>query len=523
MLVHWKKPMCWPLLARKMRMSFAYCLILGTRAPRSFYLRPLIVIMKQPIHILNSLPLFDTLEVLANEQKVTAYVVGGFVRDYLLVRPCTDIDILCVGDSIALAQAFAAQISGARITIFKHFGTAMVMWDKCQVEFVYARKESYQRHSRKPEVNPGTLEEDIFRRDFTVNTLAVTLNGPNKGKWIDLCGGLGDLEKGIIRTPSDPEKTFSDDPLRMFRAVRFASQLAFTLTDETVSSIQKEAYRIEILSKERIIVELNKILLCPKPADGLALLDRVGLLKLVLPELDALKGVETIQGQSHKDNFIHTLQVVDNVAKSLAGRSHPKHLWLIWAAILHDIAKPPTKRFHPKTGFTFHGHEVLGTKMATAIFRRLGLPMQQERRYVNKLIRYHLRHIPLVQDGVTDAAIRRFIYDAGEVLEDLILLCRADITSKNRRKVAGYLANFEKLAVKIDTIEEKDRIRNMKPVITGEIIMQTFNLKPCRLVGTLKNVIKEAILSGEIANQYTEAHTYMLAYAQQIGLRPQES
>ncbi|MGB0356860.1 MAG: CCA tRNA nucleotidyltransferase, partial [Cytophagales bacterium] len=456
-------------------------------------------------------------------QNMTAYVVGGFVRDYLLGRPCTDIDILCVGDSIALAEAFARQTPGAHISIFKNFGTAMVTWKNLQVEFVYARKESYQKHSRKPQVSPGTLEDDIFRRDFTINTLAIALNGPDKGIWLDLCGGIKDLEKDLIRTPLDPDKTFSDDPLRMFRAVRFATQLSFTLEEQTITSIQKEAHRISILSKERIITELNKILCTPKPAEGLLLLDKVGLLKLVIPEMEKLKGAETIQGQSHKDNFIHTLQVVNNVAKSLAGKSHPKRLWLIWAAMLHDIAKPATKQFHPKTGFTFHGHEVLGVKISTIIFRRLGLPMQQERRYVNKLIRMHLRHIPLVENDVTDAAVRRFIYDAGEELEDLILLCRADITSKNQRKVAGYLANFEKLASKITAIEEKDRIRNMKPVITGDTIMQAFDLKPCRVIGTLKKAIKDAILSGEIPNQYPEAYSYMLSYARNMGLSPKKS
>ncbi|MEM9569741.1 MAG: HD domain-containing protein [Bacteroidota bacterium] len=470
--------------------------------------------------LLNPIKLFRGLQILADELEIPTYAVGGFVRDQFLDRDCKDIDIVCVGDSIALAKAFARQHNHAKVTIFKQFGTAMVRWQDFQVEFVSARKESYQRDSRKPKVVAGSLEDDILRRDFTVNALAIKLNKDGFGTLIDLCGGIKDLQAGVIRTPLAPLRTFSDDPLRMFRGVRFARQLDFALVPEVVAAIQKEAHRVEILSKERIITELNKILMTKRPSKGLALLDQVGLLGLVLPEMMDLKGVSKINGKSHKDNFLHTLQVVENVAKILDGPTHPKYLWLIWAAILHDIAKPATKRFDPKLGFTFHGHEKLGAKMVPRIFKRLGLPMGAEMRYVKKLIWMHLRHIPLVEQDVTAGAIRRFIHDAGNELEDLLVLCRADITSKNERKVAHYLANFDKLAKKIAEVEASDKIRNMKLAIDGQMIMQTFGLRPCAQVGKIKEAIKEAVLRGDIPNEHKAAYAYMLAYAKNLDLLP---
>ena len=447
------------------------------------------------------------------------YVVGGFVRDGLLKKTCKDIDILTLGDSASLAHAFAEAQGGAKVTIFKNFGTAMVHWGPYVVEFVQARKESYQVNSRKPKVLAGTLEDDIFRRDFTVNTLAISLNQADLGRLVDLCDGMTHLKKGIIHTPCDPRKTFSDDPLRMFRAVRFATQLHFRLAPAVVTAIQEEAGRISILSKERIIEEVNKILLSPDPVRGLRLLDHLGLLKRILPEMEALKGVKTINGLSHKENFIHTLKVVENVLQLLKGKKNPMRLWLIWAALLHDIAKPITKRFIPSIGFTFHNHEWIGAKMVPKIFKRLGLPLRAEMRYVKKLVQMHLRHLPLVENEVSDSAVRRFIYDAGDEIEDLLLLCRADITSNNPRKIAKYLANFDKLDLMIKAIEEKDHIRNLQPVIGGHSIMKIFELKPSPIVGKLKGAIKEAILAGRIPNEYEAVYAYMVTHAKELGLK----
>ena len=470
--------------------------------------------------LLQPAELFKQIQKLADQQKIEAFVIGGFVRDACLRRPCKDIDIVCVGDSTALAKALAAQVPKTHVTIFKKFGTAMMQWKDFQVEFVHARKESYRHDSRKPIVELGTLRDDILRRDFTINTLAISLNAASFGQLVDMCHGLEDIQAKRIRTPLEGARTFSDDPLRMMRGIRFATQLGFNITEDTLQAMQAQSHRLAIVSKERIMAEFNKILTSGSPKKGLLLLDHVRILQQILPEMELLKGVETIRGMSHKDNFKHTLQVVQNVANALATQAHTKKSWLLWAALLHDIAKPATKRFDPNIGFTFHGHEKVGAKMVPRIFKRLGLPMRQEMRYVQKLVALHLRHIPLVEQAVTDAAIRRFIYDAGDLLYDLILLCRADITSGNKRRVAHYLSNFDKLAKKINDVEEKDRIRNFKPVIDGALIMKTFSLKPCKQVGIIKNSIKDAILEGIIPNDYEEAYAYMLQCAKKIGLQP---
>lgn len=454
------------------------------------------------------------LQELVDEASIQAYVVGGFVRDILLKRRSKDIDIVCLGDSIALAQAFAKRIGTQQVSIFRTFGTAMVRYKEWEVEFVTARKESYQPHSRKPTVEPGTLDDDQKRRDFTINALAIQLNKAHFGKLIDPFQGIQDLQKGILRTPLDPSQTFSDDPLRMMRAIRFACQLSFQLTPDTKKALQKEASRLQIVSKERINTELNKILLSPHPSHGFFLLDETHLLDYILPELQALKGRETIQGQSHKDNFIHTLQVLTNVSKM------SDNLWLRWAALLHDIAKPRTKRFHPKIGFTFHGHEELGARMVPHLFRRLRLPLNHHMRYVKKLVRLHLRPIALAKEIVTDSAVRRLMHDAGEEIDDLMTLCRADITSKNDRKVRAYLHNFELVEQKIEAVKKKDYIRTLQPVIDGNTIMKTFGLGPCREIGLLKKALKDAVLDGIIPNEKEPLHHYMVKIAAQHGLQP---
>ena len=457
-------------------------------------------------------PLLVSIAKIAKRRNIATYLVGGFVRDTLLARSCSDIDLLCLGDAALLAQDLAAKTPAATLSIFRRFGTAMVRTSSWQVEFVRARKESYPPDSRKPLVEAATLEEDLLRRDATINTLAISLFGDDHGKLVDCCGGGRDLKKRLLRTPRDPQKTFSDDPLRMLRLIRFAVQLDFQIEPATFAAIEKTAFRINLLSKERIVEELNKILSAPAPDKGFYLLERAGLLAIILPELVALKGVETRMGKSHKDNFIHTLQVLANVAQK------SPHLWLRWAALMHDIAKPSTKRFDPQLGFTFHGHEWLGAKMVVPIFRRLGLPMRAQMRYVQKLVRLHLRHIPLVEKVVSDAAIRRFVYDAGEELEDLIILCRADITSGNPRKVARYLANFECLAAKIKEVAAKDEVRNFQPVIDGQAIMSYFKIPPSREVGILKSSLKEAILDGHVDNQPKAAWAFILKQAKELGL-----
>jgi len=443
------------------------------------------------------------------------YVIGGFVRDLVLKRPSKDIDVVCVGNGIALAEAVSRALPGKpKVTIFKNFGTAMLRANNWEVEFVGARKESYQRHSRKPEVEAGTLEDDLKRRDFTINALGISLNKTNFGELVDLFSGLQDIKSKIIRTPLEPGITFSDDPLRMMRAIRFATQLHFDIEPDTFDAILAHKERIQIVSKERITDELNKIIMADTPSYGFKLLFQSGLLKLIFPEMAALQGVETINGNTHKDNFYHTLQVLDNVAKV------SQDLWLRWAAIMHDIAKPATKRYSPKVGWTFHGHEDKGARMVPRLFQYLKLPLNEHMKFVQKLVRLHLRPIALVKETVTDSAVRRLLFEAGEDIDALMQLCKADITSKDHNRVKRYLQNFAKVEEKLRQVEESDKLRNFQPVITGEIIMQTFGLKPSREVGVLKHVITEAILEGEIRNEYDSAFAFLLQKGQQMGFAP---
>lgn len=462
--------------------------------------------------LLRQYPIFTTLQKLANSQGLTTYVVGGFVRDLLLNKTPKDIDILCIGNAIQLAQTLANTI-GAKITIFKNFGTAMVASQDLEIEFVSARKESYQKNSRKPSVSNGSLNDDLHRRDFTINAFAIGLNQENFGQLIDLFQGMKDLENKTIRTPLDPNRTFSDDPLRMLRAIRFATQLNFTLTPELTEAIKQQASRLPIISKERISTELNKILLSNTPSQGINLLDQTGLLKLILPEMEKLKGTQRIHQHAHKDNFKHTLQVLTNI-------SHvSNNLWLRWAALLHDIAKPQTKRFDPNTGFSFHGHEELGARMVPSIFRKIRLPLNNKMRYIQKLIKLHLRPIALSKE-VTDAAVRRLIYEAGDALDDLMKLCKADITSKNETKVKEYLNNLSQVEAKIQHVRQHDKILNLQPVINGNTIMKTYGLKPSKQVGIIRKALKEAILDGTVPNTYPELYTYMLQIGKQQGLTP---
>lgn len=463
--------------------------------------------------LLNHYPVFQHIRTVADQLQLETYVVGGFVRDLFLERVSKDIDIVCIGSGIQLAKAVAQALGiDTKVSVFKNFGTAMLRWDGWEIEFVGARKESYSQDSRKPMIANGTLADDQHRRDFTMNTLAIRLDSQQWGKLVDDLGGMEDLKRRMIQTPLDPFTTFSDDPLRMMRAIRFAVQLHFTISPTTLAAIQQNADRIKIVSQERITGELNKIMATKIPSYGLKLLLQTGLLALIFPELVALQGTETIQRHSHKDNFYHTLQVLDNVANA------SDNLWLRWAALLHDIAKPLTKRFEPATGFSFHSHEDLGAKMVPSIFRKLKLPLQGKMTYVQKLVRLHLRPIVLAQDVVTDSAVRRLLVEAGNELEDLLLLCRADITSKNPERVKQYLQNFDKVEKKVRQVEARDHIRNFQPVITGEVIMQTFGLKPSKLVGEIKEAIKDAVLEGTIRNEYMEASQYMLALGRARGL-----
>lgn len=454
------------------------------------------------------------IEQAAADLEMPTYVVGGYVRDRLLGRPSKDMDIVCVGSGIKLAKAIASRLRPIpRVVTYQRFGTAMLKHKDLEIEFVGARKESYRTDSRKPTVENGSLEDDQNRRDYTINALAVSLNAENYGEIIDPFGGLHHLEQKLLKTPLQPDKTFSDDPLRMIRGIRFATQLNFELEKETYNSIIKNAKRIKIVSAERITTELNKILSSPKPSIGFKLLFDTGLLKIIFPEMAALYGVEVRNGRAHKDNFYHTLEVVDNLCKKT------DDLWLRWAAVLHDIAKPPTKRFENGHGWTFHGHEALGAIMVPKIFKRLRLPLDQKMKYVQKLVRLHLRPISLTKDNITDSAIRRLLFDAGDDIDDLMLLCEADITSKNPRKVRRYLTNYELVRTKLTELEEKDRIRNWQPPITGEIIMDTFNLKPSKEVGIIKTAIREAILDGKIGNDYEEAFAFMMEEGEKLGLR----
>lgn len=457
-------------------------------------------------------PIFKVASQVVTENNLQAYVIGGFVRDLLLGRPSKDIDIVVVGNGLELAEKIAKGLRVKKVSTFENFGTAQFRYKDIDVEFVGARKESYRNDSRKPIVENGTLKDDQNRRDFTINALALSLHKDNFGDIIDPFGGLKDLEDGILRTPLPPDQTYSDDPLRMMRAIRFAAQLDFKIETASLKSIKDQADRLSIISAERISDELNKIILSPKPSRGFKLLETTDLLKQFFSELTDLMGVEIREGKSHKDNFYHTLEVLDNVAEV------SDDLWLRWAAILHDIAKAPTKRFDKIQGWTFHGHEELGARMTPKIFKRLKLPMDAKMKFVQKLVRLHLRPISLVKDNVSDSAVRRLLFEAGDDIESLMQLCNADITSKNEMKVKRFKKNFDQVLQKMKDIEEKDHVRNFQPPVDGAMIMQTFDLQPCAEIGTIKNQIKEAILEGVIPNEPKPAFAYMLQLGKELGL-----
>ena len=451
----------------------------------------------------------------AAKLQLPCYLIGGFVRDKILERQTKDADIMCIGDAIQLAHEVAELFNPKpTVNFFKNFGTAQIKLPDLEIEFVGARKESYNRDSRKPVVEPGSLDDDLLRRDFTINTLAIDLSASNFGNFIDEFNGLDDLHKGIIKTPSLPTQTFIDDPLRMMRAVRFATQLNLTIEEKTLNAITENAERIQIISQERITDELNKIMLATKPSVGWYLLRQTNLLPYIFPQLLELQGAEYIDGIGHKDNFTHTLQVLDNISKNT------NDLWLRWAALLHDIAKPATKRFDAEHGWTFHGHEALGAKWMPGIFARLKLPKNEKLRLVQKLVALHLRPISLTKENITDSAIRRLLFDAGEHIDDLMMLCEADITSKNKVKVKRYLQNFELVRKRLQEVEESDKMKSWQPPITGEIIMQTFGLPPGRKVGFIKDAVREAILDGVIPNEYKAAYSFMIEKAASLELLP---
>ena len=488
--------------------------------------------------------IFSIVSETAAELGVRAFVIGGYVRDCFLGRPSKDIDIVVEGSGIALAEAVGAKVR-SNVSVFRNFGTAMLRYHGIEVEFVGARKESYRRDSRKPIVEDGTLEDDQLRRDFTINAMAFSLQKEDFGALVDPFGGIRDLAAGIIRTPLDPDTTYSDDPLRMVRAVRFATKLStadqiFSIVPESLDSIRRNRQRMDILSKERIVEELNKILVTPKPSIGFRLLDQTGLLDFILPQLSKLKGVESVEGKGHKENFSHTLEVLDNVAgyeiQAIAEgslkdwifedgeeigkvRTEP-NVWLRWAALLHDIAKPATKKYDPQLGWTFHGHEVVGARWIPKIFQSMKMPLNEKMKYVQKLVNLHLRPIALVTEEVTDSAVRRLLFDAGNDIDDLMLLCHADITSKNPRKVARLHANFEIVKTKLVEVEAKDAIRNFKNPITGDYVMELFGIEPCNTIGILKETVKNAILDGEIENTFEEADALMRSKAAELGLFP---
>jgi putative nucleotidyltransferase with HDIG domain len=460
-------------------------------------------------------PIFTLVSAASKSLGIDTYVVGGYVRDLIINRPNKDIDFVCVGSGIELAKTTAALIDvNLPVNYFKNFGTAQFNFGEYDIEFVGARKESYRSDSRKPLVEDGTLSEDQHRRDFTINAMGISLNPDNFGELVDPFGGVSDLENKIIKTPLDPETTFSDDPLRMMRAIRFASQLGFDIETDTFLAIKAMASRIEIISQERITDELNKIILSKTPSYGFKLLQQTGLLTLILPELVNLMGVETMDGKGHKDNFYHTLQVLDNLS------ANSEDLWVRWAAILHDIAKPATKRFHPKNGWSFHGHEELGARWVKGIFRKMKLPLDEKMRKVANLVRLHLRPIALAKDGITDSAVRRLLVEAGEDIENLMLLCRADITSKDQTRVKRYLKNFDKVEELLIEIEEKDKLRSFQPVMTGEIIMSIFGLQPSKEVGILKNEVREAILDCKIENTMEASYQLLTEMGEKMGFVP---
>ncbi len=459
--------------------------------------------------------IFKTISQIVGERDQQAFVIGGFVRDKLLGRPSKDIDVVTIGSGIELATETASRLmKNPKVTTYRNFGTAMFRYRGVDVEFVGARRESYNRNSRKPVVENGTLEDDQRRRDFTINALAIDLHPDRFGQLVDPFDGLNDLHNGIIRTPLEPDTTYSDDPLRMLRAIRFANQLDFHIIDESLEAITRNKERIRIISMERVAEELNKIMLTAKPSIGIKLLQKTGLLEIVFPQLDALKGVDVVDGCKHKDNFYHTMEVLDNVCRN------SDNLWLRWAALLHDIGKPVTKKYIKGTGWTFHGHEYIGSKMVQGVFKNLKLPMNEKMKYVQKLVALHMRPIVLAEETVTDSAVRRLLFEAGDDIDDLMLLCDADITSKNPEKVSRYLDNYQLVRRKLVEVEEKDRVRNWQPPISGEVIIETFALPPCPAIGNIKSAIKDAILDGVIENNYDAAYQFMLQKGRELGLEP---
>ena len=459
--------------------------------------------------------IFNLISSCAGELGLECYVIGGFVRDYIISESTPkDIDILVIGNGIDFAKYVSRKIEKTpKVTVFKTYGTAMFKYNSMEIEFVGARKESYTLESRNPKVSIGSLNDDQNRRDFTINSMALSLNKHNFGSLLDPFNGLSDIENKVIRTPLNPEITYNDDPLRMLRAIRFATKLNFKIDENSLKSIKSLSSRIKIITNERIVVELNKILLSDKPSIGFILLEKCGLLKYILPEITSLKGIDEIEGQTHKDNFYHTLEVLDNICH------HTNNLWLRWAALLHDIGKAPTKKFSKKVGWTFHGHEFEGSKMVYHLFKRLKLPLNEKMKYVQKLVFMSSRPIVLAQDIVTDSAVRRLVFDAGDYVEDLMTLCEADITTKNEKKFIKYHNNFKMVRNKIIEVEERDNIRNFQPPITGEEIMTKFKIKPSKVIGTLKEIIKEAILEGVIPNEYNAAYKLMISEAKKLGLK----